>query len=224
MSKKITIALDGYSSCGKSTMAKFLARELKYIYVDTGAMYRVVALYALRHGMVENGEVDEAALVAALDKIDISFSDDRHALLNGEDVENEIRGMQVSECVYKVSSIAAVREKLVREQRKIGRNGGVVMDGRDIGTVVFPNAELKIFVTASAETRARRRYDELVAKGEKITYDEVLENIRNRDFADENRKTSPLKKAEDAIIFDNGNLTIEEQNNKLLHLCKERGA
>lgn len=224
MSKKITIALDGYSSCGKSTMAKFLARELKYIYVDTGAMYRVVALYALRHGMVENGEVDESALVAALDKIDISFSDDRHALLNGEDVESEIRGMQVSECVYKVSSIAAVREKLVREQRKIGRNGGVVMDGRDIGTVVFPNAELKIFVTASAETRARRRYDELVAKGEKITYDEVLENIRNRDFADENRNTSPLKKAEDAIIFDNGNLTIEEQNNKLLHLCKERGA
>lgn len=223
MSRSITIAVDGYSSCGKSTMAKFLAKELNYTYVDTGAMYRAVALYALRNGYAKGNEVDSAGLENALDKIDVAFGGDGHVLLNGEDVESEIRSMQVSGCVYKVSSIAAVRAKLVEMQRKIGKNGGVVMDGRDIGTVVFPDAELKIFVTASAETRAQRRFLELRAKGDSASYEEVLDNIRKRDYADENRAVSPLRKAPDAVVLDNGNLTIDGQNKELLRLCREKG-
>ena len=215
--KKIVIAIDGFSSCGKSTMAKDLAREIGYIYVDTGAMYRSVTLYALRNGLfLEDGKVDEGRLHADIDKVNITFrlnaSTGRpDTCLNGECVENEIRGLEVSSHVSVIAAIPFVREKLVSEQQKMGLAKGIVMDGRDIGTVVFPDAELKIFVTASAEVRAQRRYDELQAKGMPAAYADILKNVQERDYIDSHRAVSPLKKADDAIELDNSHMTIAEQ-------------
>ena len=220
--KKIVIAIDGYSSCGKSTMAKNLARQLGYVYVDTGAMYRAVTLYALRHQLFEaDGEVDAASLQRAMPDIRISFQFNAQTgkpdtYLNDELVEQEIRTMQVSERVSKIATLPFVRTALVAQQQRMGGDKGIVMDGRDIGTVVFPHAELKIFVTASAEVRAQRRYDELQQKGMSARYDDILKNVQERDYIDSHREVSPLRKAEDAIELDNSNLTIDEQQQWLL--------
>ena len=214
--KKISIAIDGFSSCGKSTMAKQLAKTLSYIYVDTGAMYRVVSLAALRTGVMSSGDVDEEKLRECVKTLDISLDANAKVYLNGEDVEGEIRGLEVSNWVSKISAIGFVREKLLDIQRELGAKKGVVMDGRDIGSVVLPNAELKIFVTADADVRAKRRYDELLRKGSPATYEEVLENIKMRDYNDVNRKVSPLVQAPDALLLDNSYMTIEEQNSWLL--------
>ncbi|MDE5876545.1 MAG: (d)CMP kinase [Muribaculaceae bacterium] len=223
--KKITIAIDGYSSSGKSTMARELARRVGYIYVDSGAMYRAVTLYALRHGFVGHGKpLDREALVAALPEIHISFaaatgSDGvQHTLLNGEDVESQIRDLEVSSYVSPVAEVAEVRRALVRLQQEMGREKGIVMDGRDIGTAVFPDAEMKVFVDASASERARRRLRELEAKGEKVSYDEVLHNIEERDRIDTTREVSPLRKADDAHVLDNSTLTREDQMKWLIDL------
>ena len=221
--KKIVIAIDGYSSCGKSTMAKNLARQLGYVYVDTGAMYRAVTLYALRHQLFKaDGEVDAASLQRAMSDIRISFQFNKQTgkpdtYLNDELVEQEIRTMQVSERVSKIAALPFVRTALVAQQQRMGGDKGIVMDGRDIGTVVFPHAELKIFVTASAEVRAQRRYDELQQKGMPARYDAILKNVQERDYIDSHREVSPLRKAEDAIDLDNSNLTIDEQQQWLLH-------
>lgn len=227
--RKITIAVDGYSSSGKSTMARALAREVGYIYVDSGAMYRAVTLYALRHGMISaDNEVDEDALVKALPEIRISFSPaadgagTQHTLLNGEDVEAEIRGMAVSNAVSPVSVIPAVRHYLVACQQEYGRGKGIVMDGRDIGTTVFPEAEMKVFVDASPEVRAARRVKELEEKGQPASYDSVLENIRERDRIDSTRKESPLRMASDAVLLNNDRMTREEQMDWLINLFHER--
>lgn len=220
--KKIVIAIDGYSSCGKSTMAKNLARQLGYVYVDTGAMYRAVTLYALRHQLFKaDGEVDAASLQRAMPDIRISFQFNKQTgkpdtYLNDELVEQEIRTMQVSEKVSKIAALPFVRTALVTQQQRMGKDKGIVMDGRDIGTVVFPHAELKIFVTASAEVRAQRRYDELQQKGMPARYDDILKNVQERDYIDSHREVSPLRKAEDAIELDNSNLTIDEQQQWLL--------
>ena len=215
-SKKIIVAVDGYSSCGKSTFAKAIAARLGYIFFDTGAMYRAVTLYAIEQGAIVDGVVDEAAVVALLPKIDIGFkfNSERGAsdiYVNGECVESKIRSIEVSNCVSKVSSIAQVRSKLVAMQQAMGRERGVVMDGRDIGTVVFPDAEMKIFMTADAKVRAERRYAELTAKGDKVTMQEILENVISRDRADENRAISPLRRADDAELLDNSHMSVEEQ-------------
>lgn len=221
--KKIVIAIDGYSSCGKSTMAKNLARRLGYVYVDTGAMYRAVTLYALRHQLFKaNGEVDAASLQQAMPDISVSFQFNNQTgkpdtYLNDELVEQEIRTMQVSERVSKIAALLFVRTALVAQQQRMGKDKGIVMDGRDIGTVVFPHAELKIFVTASAEVRAQRRYDELQQKGMSARYDDILKNVQERDYIDSHREVSPLRKADDAIELDNSNLTIDEQQQWLLH-------
>lgn len=221
--KKIVIAIDGYSSCGKSTMAKNLARQLGYVYVDTGAMYRTVTLYALRHQLFEaDGEVDAASLQRDMPDIRISFQFNAQTgkpdtYLNDELVEQEIRTMQVSERVSKIAALPFVRTALVAQQQRMGKDKGIVMDGRDIGTVVFPHAELKIFVTASAEVRAQRRYDELQLKGMPARYDDILKNVQERDYIDSHREVSPLRKADDAIELDNSNLTIDEQQQWLLH-------
>ena len=214
--KKIVIALDGFSSCGKSTFAKTIAARLGYIFIDTGAMYRAVTLYALENGAIRNGIVDEEAVVALLSEISITFrfNAQRGAsdiYVNGDLVEGKIRTIEVSNCVSPVSSIREVREKLVAMQQEMGAARGVVMDGRDIGTVVFPDAELKIFMTADAKVRAERRYAELTAKGESVSFDEVLENVVSRDKADMSRAISPLRQAEDAIVLDNSYMTVEEQ-------------
>lgn len=220
--KKITVAIDGYSSSGKSTMARALAARIGYVYVDSGAMYRAVTLYALRHGLISpEKEVNTEALVKALPSIRISFAvagadGVQHTLLNGEDVEREIRDMQVSENVSPVAVIPEVRERLVALQQEFGENKGIVMDGRDIGTTVFPDAELKVFVCASPEERARRRLKELLEKGEDVTYDEVYANVVERDRIDTTRDVSPLRKATDAIELDNGEMTREEQMDWLL--------
>lgn len=220
--KKIVIAIDGYSSCGKSTMAKNLARRLGYVYVDTGAMYRAVTLYALRHQLFKaDGEVDAASLQRAMPDIRISFQFNAQTgkpdtYLNDELVEQEIRTMQVSEKVSKIAALPFVRTALVAQQQRMGVDKGIVMDGRDIGTVVFPHAELKVFVTASAEVRAQRRYDELQLKGMPARYDDILKNVQERDYIDSHREVSPLRKAEDAIELDNSNLTIDEQQEWLL--------
>ena len=219
--KNISIAIDGFSSCGKSTMAKELARAISYIYVDTGAMYRVVALAALRAGVMNSGDVDEEKLRECMGTLDISLDENAKVYLNGEDVESEIRGLEVSNWVSKISAIGFVREKLLDIQRELGAKKGVVMDGRDIGTVVLPHAELKIFVTADADVRAKRRYDELLRKGSPATYEEVLENIKMRDYNDVNRKVSPLVQAPDALLLDNSYMTIEEQNTWLLNKVEE---
>ena len=221
--KKIIVAIDGYSSSGKSTMARELARRIGYVYVDSGAMYRAVTLYAIRHGMAAGGKVDRDALVAALPGISVTFEPAgadgvQHTLLNGEDVEREIREMQVSSLVSPVAEIAEVRERLVRLQQEAGEAKGIVMDGRDIGTTVFPAAEMKVFVEASPEVRARRRLRELEQKGAEANYEEVLENIRTRDHIDTTRAVSPLRKAADAHVLDNDRLTHAEQMEWLQNL------
>ena len=215
--KKITIAIDGFSSCGKSTMAKDLAKEIGYIYVDTGAMYRSVTLFALRHNLFNaDGTIRERELQEQMKDINISFQLNKttgrpDTYLNGENVENDIRTMEISSHVSPIATLAFVREALVAQQQRMGAEKGIVMDGRDIGTVVFPKAELKIFVTASAEVRAQRRYDELKAKGMDADYADILKNVEERDYIDSHRATSPLRKADDAIELDNSNLTIAEQ-------------
>ena len=214
--QKIVIAIDGFSSCGKSTFAKAIAARLGYIFIDTGAMYRAVTLYALEQGAILDGKVDEAAGVALLPEVNISFrfNAERGAsdvYVNGELAEGKIRSIEVSNCVSSVSSIREVREKLVAMQQQMGRERGVVMDGRDIGTVVFPDAELKIFMTAEPKVRAERRYAELTAKGDKVTMEEILENVISRDKADMERAISPLRQAEDAVVLDNSYMTVEEQ-------------
>ena len=219
--KKIVIAIDGVSSTGKSTMAKGLAKEIGYTYIDTGAMYRAVTLYALRHGLFEGGEIDEEKLKKLMDDIHISFrfnpkTDRADTCLNGEDVEKEIRGMEVAGWVSRVAALGFVRRALVGMQQEMGREKGIIMDGRDIGTVVFPDAELKVYVTASPEVRAERRLEELKAKGEKVSFEEVLKNVKMRDHLDTTRKESPLRRADDAIELDNSNMTIAEQKAWLL--------
>lgn len=215
--KKITIAIDGFSSCGKSTMAKDLAKEIGYIYVDTGAMYRSVTLYALRHNLFNaDGSIREEELKTQMKNIDISFQLNKttgkpDTFLNGENVEKDIRSMEVSSHVSPIATLPFVRAALVAQQQRMGAGKGIVMDGRDIGTVVFPDAELKIFVTASAEVRAQRRYDELKAKGMEANFNDILKNVEERDYIDSHRATSPLRKADDAIELDNSNLTIAEQ-------------
>ena len=215
--KKITIAIDGFSSCGKSTMAKDLAKEIGYIYVDTGAMYRSVTLYALRHNLFNaDGSIREEELKVQMKNIDISFQLNKttgrpDTFLNGENVEKDIRSMEVSSHVSPIAALPFVRAALVAQQQRMGAGKGIVMDGRDIGTVVFPDAELKIFVTASAEVRAQRRYDELKAKGMEANFNDILKNVEERDYIDSHRATSPLRKAPDAIELDNSNLTIAQQ-------------
>ena len=215
-SKKIVIAVDGFSSCGKSTFAKLVAARLGYIFIDTGAMYRAVTLYALENGAIRSGIVDEDEVVRLLADITITFrfNPQRGAsdiYVNGDLVEGKIRTIEVSNCVSPVSAIAEVREKLVAMQQEMGRKKGVVMDGRDIGTVVFPNAELKIFMKADPRIRAERRYAELKAKGDEVSFDEILENVVSRDKADMSRAISPLQQAKDAIVLDNSHMTVEEQ-------------
>lgn len=214
--KRIIIALDGHSSCGKSTFAKAIAARLGYIFIDTGAMYRAVALYAMEHGAIESGIVDEDKIVAQLGdiNIDFRFNPERGAsdiYVNGDLVEGKIRTIEVSNCVSAVSSIAQVREKLVKMQQAMGQRKGVVMDGRDIGTVVFPEAELKIYMTADPRVRAERRYKELTAKGDNVSFEEIYENVVSRDKADMSRAISPLRKADDAIVLDNSTMSVEEQ-------------
>jgi len=224
--KKITIAIDGHSSCGKSTMAKDLAREVGYVYVDTGAMYRCVTLYALQHGLFKGDEIDEQALRQQLPQIHISFlfnpkTGRPDTYLNGELVEQAIRTMEVSSHVSPVATLGFVREAMVAQQQQMGKDKGVVMDGRDIGTVVFPDAELKIFVTASAEVRAQRRYDELKGKGMEADYQDILKNVQERDYIDSHREISPLRKADDALLLDNSEMTIDQQKQWLLERFKE---
>lgn len=221
-SDKIIIAIDGYSSSGKSTMAKQLAREIGYRYIDSGAMYRAVTLYAMRHGLIgPDGTVDEPGVVNALENISIDFhveGERQYTMLNGENVETQIRTLEVSNHVSPIAAIAPVRHALVKMQRAMGKTRGIVMDGRDIGTVVFPDAEMKVFCDASAERRAERRYKELSDKGEQVKYEDVLANVINRDHIDENRAESPLRCADDAVRLDNSRMTIEEQNQWLLDL------
>jgi len=226
--KKITIAIDGHSSCGKSTMAKDLAREVGYIYVDTGAMYRSVTLYALRRGLFrEDGSVNTAELEREMPHIHISFRLNQatgrpDTYLNNECVEKEIRSLEVSSHVSPIAAIAFVRRALVAQQQLMGKDKGVVMDGRDIGTVVFPDAELKVFVTASARVRAQRRYDELQAKGMPADFDDILKNVEERDYIDSHREESPLRQADDALLLDNSSMTIEEQKQWLLDRFREK--
>lgn len=225
--KKITIAIDGYSSCGKSTMAKDLAKEIGYIYVDTGAMYRSVTLYALRNGFFNtDGSIQEEALRISMPNINIAFKINTQTgrpdtYLNGENVEQDIRTMEVSSHVSPIATLPFVREALVVQQQAMGKEKGIVMDGRDIGTVVFPNAELKIFVTASSRVRAQRRYNELKAKGIPANFDEILENVEERDYIDSHREISPLRRANDALELDNSYLTIKEQQAWLLEQVKK---
>ena len=219
--KKITIAIDGYSSTGKSTIAKKLAKSLGYIYVDSGAMYRGVTYFAMQQGYIKDGVLDTKALLKSLDQIDLQFKfvaglPDAAMFLNGENIEAPIRTLAVSQQVSPVAAIPEVREKLVALQQAMGVQKGVVMDGRDIGTVVFPEAELKLYLTASADTRAHRRYKELIDKGDKVDFDAVLKNVQERDYIDSHRATSPLKKAEGAIEIDNSDMGLEEQFERIL--------
>lgn len=226
--KKIVIAIDGFSSCGKSTMAKDLAREVGYIYVDTGAMYRAVTLFAMRNDVFDaEGNIDETRLKALLPDVKLTFQlNDETKLpevcLNGENVERYIRTLEVSQHVSPIAALPFVREKLVEQQQAMGNEKGIVMDGRDIGTVVFPDAELKIFVTASAEIRAQRRFKELEAKGMPADFDEILQNVEQRDYIDTHRETSPLRQADDALVLDNSHLTIAEQKVWLMEKFNER--
>jgi len=224
--KHITIAIDGFSSTGKSTLAKQLAKELGYVYVDTGAMYRAVTLYALQNDFINKGYFKVNDFVLELDKINLSFKFNEtlgfsEMYLNNINVEKEIRTLEVSSFVSKVSAVPQVRHQLVKQQQKMGKGKGIVMDGRDIGTVVFPNAELKLFMTASPEIRAQRRYNELVKKGDKVDFNEVFQNIQERDLIDSTRVDSPLIKAEDAIEIDNSTLTLDQQFTKIMQLVKK---
>lgn len=214
--KKITIAIDGFSSCGKSTMAKDLAKEIGYIYIDSGAMYRAVTLYSIQHDLFKQNGIDTETLRKQMNQIHITFhldgkTNSPQTYLNGVNVEKEIRTMEVSSKVSFISVLDFVRQALVTQQQEMGKAKGIVMDGRDIGTTVFPDAELKIFVTASPEIRAQRRYDELKAKGLETSFEEILANVKERDYIDQNREVSPLRKADDAILLDNSHLTIEQQ-------------
>ncbi len=225
--KKIVIAIDGYSSTGKSTIAKQVAKELNYIYVDTGAMYRAVTYFALENKFIGDGFFNSEALINQLDHINISFKFNEdlgfaEVYLNGENIEDNIRTLEVSSYVSPVATLSEVRRKLVEQQQLMGKGEGVVMDGRDIGTVVFPDSELKIFMTASAETRAKRRYKELLERGHKLSYEDVLKNVTTRDHIDSTREDSPLVKAEDAIEIDNSDLTIEEQLKTILDLANQK--
>ena len=224
--KKIIVAIDGFSSCGKSTMAKELAKYAGYIYVDTGAMYRAVALFALQNGWMNDEEINETELKNHISEIKITFKTNESGLqetyLNGENVENEIRTLRAANGASRVSTIGFVRREMVRQQQAMGTEKGVVMDGRDIGTVVFPDADLKIYLTASPEVRAQRRFDDLKAKGETVNYDDVLANVKERDFRDSNRAESPLYKASDAIEIDNSNLSLEEQRELLKTLFHQK--
>ncbi|MFM2370020.1 MAG: hypothetical protein RL619_2337 [Bacteroidota bacterium] len=226
MDKKITIAIDGFSSTGKSTLAKQLANHLGYVYVDTGAMYRAVALFAMRNGYINADFFDKETLVNSLPNIKLQFKFNTalgfaETYLNDVNIEKEIRTIEVSNFVSKVAEISEVRAKLVEQQKEMGKEKGIVMDGRDIGTVVFPDAELKIFMTASATTRAQRRYDELMQKGDNVTFEEVLKNVEERDYIDTHRKDSPLVMADDAVEIDNSHLTRDEQFEVVLDLVNE---
>lgn len=219
--KKITIAVDGFSSCGKSTMAKDLAREVGYIYIDSGAMYRAVTLYSIENGIFNGDVIDTERLKNEIGNIHITFrlnpqTGRPDTYLNGVNVENKIRTMEVSSKVSPVSTLDFVREKMVEQQQAMGQEKGIIMDGRDIGTTVFPDAELKIFVTATPEIRAKRRFDELKAKGQEAGFDDILENVKQRDFIDQSREVSPLRQADDALMLDNSELTVEEQKKWLL--------
>jgi len=225
--KKIIIAIDGFSSTGKSTIAKELAKKLGYLYVDTGAMYRAVTYYAMQHAYVAKDFLYEDGLIENLDKIELSFKFNEklhfsEMYLNGKNVENEIRSLEVSKLVSKVSAISEVRKKLVEQQQKLGVSKGLVMDGRDIGTVVFPDAELKLFTTASPEKRATRRYKELLEKGHKVTFEDILENVQQRDLIDSTREDSPLIKANDAIEFDNSDMGLKEQFDRVYNIAVQR--
>lgn len=225
--KKIIIAIDGYSSCGKSTLAKQLAKKLNYVYIDTGAMYRAVALFALQNGFIDVDFFDEKALIKHLDKINVSFSfnaelNTSETFLNGKNIEKEIRGIIISNLVSKIAKIKEVRAKMVELQREMGKKKGLVMDGRDIGSVVFPDAELKIFMTAAFEIRAKRRFDELKAKGDNTSYEAVLKNIVSRDDDDTSRTENPLIKAPDAVVIDNSNINQEEQFLIVMNLVNEK--
>lgn len=225
--KKIIVAIDGFSSTGKSTVAKQLAKYLGYIYVDTGAMYRAVTLYAMQQELINTNHFDENELVNQLKNIQITFKFNpdlgfAEAYLNGENVEKQLRTLEVSSYVSKVAAIPEVRYVLVKQQQQLGKDKGVVMDGRDIGTVVFPNAELKLFMTASAEDRAQRRYDELINRGDYVTYAAVLKNVKERDYIDSHREDSPLKKAKDAIEIDNTNLDLQQQFQKILQFVNDK--
>ena len=219
--KKIIIAIDGFSSCGKSTVAKALARNIGYLYFDSGAMYRAVALYCMQNGLINDTKIDIETLRGKMADIQITFEADPETknsltFLNGMNVEHEIRSLEVSRLVSQVAALDFVREEMVDRQREMGKAKGIVMDGRDIGTTVFPNAEMKIFVTASAEVRAQRRYDELTARGDNANFQEILENVLQRDHIDQTREVSPLKQADDALLLDNSNMTREEQMNWLI--------
>lgn len=223
--KKITIAIDGFSSTGKSTVAKQLAKALGYIYVDSGAMYRAVTYYAMQNNFIKADGFDTNALIENLSNIHIAFTYNdtlgfAEVYLNGENIENAIRTLVVSQYVSQVAEVSEVRKLLVKQQQQMGKEKGVVMDGRDIGTVVFPDAELKLFMTASAKTRAERRFQELTEKNEKVTFEEVLENVKSRDYIDSTREDSPLKMADDAIEIDNSNLTLEIQFKMILELAE----
>jgi cytidylate kinase len=227
LDKKITIAIDGFSSTGKSTLAKQLAKQLGYVYVDTGAMYRAIAYFSMQNNYIKTDFLDKEALIKSLPNIRLQFQFNAdlgfaEMYLNGENVEKQIRTIEVSNFVSKVAEIPEVRTKLVEQQQQMGKNKGIVMDGRDIGTVVFPDAELKIYMTASAQTRARRRFDELIQKGDSVTFEEVLKNVEERDYIDTHRSNSPLVKANDAIEIDNSNLNREEQFELVLDLVKQK--
>jgi len=224
LEKKITIAIDGYSACGKSTLAKDLAKELGYIFVDSGAMYRAVSLFALRNKAIIDGEVDTNKLIPLLPKIELNFITENGCdslFLNGENISNEIRENHVASIVSKVAAVKDVRQRLVSAQQKMGEKGGIIMDGRDIGSVVFPNAELKIFVTAKPEVRVLRRFNELSSKGITTTIEEVRKNLEERDYMDSHREESPLIQVEDAIVLDNSNLSKEEQLSLVIKWVKE---
>lgn len=224
--KKIIIAIDGFSSCGKSTMAKSLARNIGYLYFDSGAMYRAVSLFCLRQGLITDGIIDVEALRARMNEIKITFEADpvtknSVTFLNGVNVEKEIRSLEVSRIVSQVAALDFVRTDMIEQQRSMGEAKGIVMDGRDIGTTVFPDAEMKIFVTASAEVRAQRRYDEIIARGDSANFDEILENVQQRDHIDQTREVSPLRKADDALLLDNSFMTREEQEQWLIERFNE---
>jgi cytidylate kinase len=225
--QKIIIAIDGHSSCGKSTIAKAVAAKFGYAFIDSGAMYRAVTLFAIRNNLIREGVVAEQKLIELLSEIRIEFrynpeKQKSDTYLNGENVEDEIRQLPVSQNVSPVATIPEVRAEMVRQQQLMGKHKGIVMDGRDIGTVVFPEAELKLFVTASPEIRAQRRFDELIAKGETVSYEEILQNVQERDFIDSTRETSPLRKAEDAVVLDNSYMTREEQMEWVIKKVEER--